>query len=179
MNTLTVLRDEEDFFDVTLAVDGKQLRAHKLILSACSFFFRRLLKLNPAPNPVIGKQPTNSRVRIQLWTKIIFISVLWDVSYDDMVNLIDFMYHGEVKVKHANIQNFLAVAEKFRVRGLCQNDSSGGPSSPKSPESQNQARQDSSQTNDLAFFITLFPRLGWWRRKKQQKETETQLGWRR
>ena len=54
-----------------------------------------------------------------------------------MVNLIDFMYNGEVRVKHANIQNFLAVAEKFRVRGLCQNESGSGGGSrsatPKSP----------------------------------------------
>merc|ERR1719300_713593 len=33
------------------------------------------------------------------------------------------MYNGEVKIRQANIQSFLAVAEKFRVRGLCQNES--------------------------------------------------------
>ena len=32
------------------------------------------------------------------------------------------MYNGEVKVRQANIQAFLAVAEKFRVRGLCNNE---------------------------------------------------------
>ena len=47
MATLADLRQEEDFFDVTLAIDGRQLRAHKLILSACSFFFRKLLRINP------------------------------------------------------------------------------------------------------------------------------------
>ena len=65
--------------------------------------------MNPAPNPVI---------------------VLWDVAYSDLVNIVDFMYNGEVKVRQANIQAFLAVAEKFRVRGLCNNEtgtnSSGG-----------------------------------------------------
>ena len=119
MATMSDIRQDEDFFDVTLAIDGRQLRAHKLILSACSFFFRKLLRNNPAPNPVI---------------------VLWDVSFDDMLNILDFMYNGEVRVKQANIQNFLAVAEKFRVRGLCQNESSGQPSrsntpQPKSPTS--------------------------------------------
>jgi hypothetical protein len=118
MATLSDLRQEEDFFDVTLAIDGRQLRAHKLILSACSYFFRRLLRANPAPNPVI---------------------VLWDISFEDMLNLLDFMYNGEVRVKHASIQNFLAVAEKFRVRGLCQNDSShsGDPSRSGTPEGAN------------------------------------------
>ena len=64
--------------------------------------------MNPAPNPVI---------------------VLWDVAYSDLINIVDFMYNGEVKVRQANIQAFLAVAEKFRVRGLCNNEtatSSGG-----------------------------------------------------
>lgn len=68
----------------------------------------RLLRMNPAPNPVI---------------------VLWDVAYSDLINIVDFMYNGEVKVRQANIQAFLAVAEKFRVRGLCNNETgatSGG-----------------------------------------------------
>ena len=50
--------------------------------------------------------------------------VLWDVAFSDLTNIVDFMYNGEVKVRQANIQSFLAVAEKFRVRGLCQNESS-------------------------------------------------------
>lgn len=113
MSTMSDIRHDEDFFDVTIAIDGRQLRAHKLILSACSAFFRKLLRTNPAPNPVL---------------------VLWDVSYDDMLNILDFMYNGEVHVKQANIQNFLAVAEKFRVRGLCQNESSGQPSRSNTPQ---------------------------------------------
>ena len=44
--------------------------------------------MNPAPNPVI---------------------VLWDVAYSDLVNIVDFMYNGEVKVRQANIQDFLAI----------------------------------------------------------------------
>lgn len=127
MATLSDLRQEEDFFDVTLAVDGRQLRAHKLILSACSFFFRRLLRANPAPNPVV---------------------VLWDVAYEDMVNLIDFMYNGEVRVKHASIQSFLAVAEKFRVRGLCQNESSRPETPQKSPAAETTSRPSKRQRRD-------------------------------
>lgn len=41
VSTLSELRAEEDFFDVTLACDGEQVRAHKLVLSCCSLFFRR------------------------------------------------------------------------------------------------------------------------------------------
>lgn len=39
------LRDEEDFVDVTLACDGCSFTAHKVVLSACSPYFRSLLKV--------------------------------------------------------------------------------------------------------------------------------------
>ncbi|KAK0179367.1 hypothetical protein PV327_005125 [Microctonus hyperodae] len=38
------LRDEEDFVDVTLACDSSSFTAHKVVLSACSPYFRKLLK---------------------------------------------------------------------------------------------------------------------------------------
>jgi hypothetical protein len=41
------LRDDEDFVDVTLACDGKSLKAHRVVLSACSPYFRELLKVSP------------------------------------------------------------------------------------------------------------------------------------
>jgi broad-complex core protein len=52
-STFQELRDQPDFMDVTLSCDGEQVRAHKVILSACSQTFRQLLRANPAPNPVI------------------------------------------------------------------------------------------------------------------------------
>jgi hypothetical protein len=39
------LRDQEDFVDVTLACDGCSFTAHKVVLSACSPYFRTLLKV--------------------------------------------------------------------------------------------------------------------------------------
>ena len=43
-NALRELREEKDFFDVTLACDDSQIQAHKVILSACSSFFRNVLR---------------------------------------------------------------------------------------------------------------------------------------
>ena len=34
------LREDKDFFDVTLACDDDQIQAHKVILSACSPFIQ-------------------------------------------------------------------------------------------------------------------------------------------
>ncbi len=90
-----------------------QISAHKLILSACSDFFRHLLRRNPAPNPII---------------------VLWDMGAEDIRKILRFMYNGEVEVRQAHLNNFLAVAERLRVRGLCQ---SGGKSSPNPSSSGN------------------------------------------
>lgn len=43
---LHTLHEGGDFVDVTLAADGVQLKAHKLILSACSPYFRDILKVD-------------------------------------------------------------------------------------------------------------------------------------
>ena len=50
-NSFRELREGK--MDVTISCDGEQVKAHKVILSACSVTFRNLLKKNPAQNPVI------------------------------------------------------------------------------------------------------------------------------
>ena len=45
------LREEEDFFDVTLVHDDEQIRAHKAILSAGSPPFRNVLRRNSPQHP--------------------------------------------------------------------------------------------------------------------------------
>ncbi|XP_050538135.1 broad-complex core protein isoforms 1/2/3/4/5-like isoform X2 [Daktulosphaira vitifoliae] len=93
------LRDDEDFIDVTLACDGKSLKAHRVVLSACSPYFKELLKSTPCKHPVI---------------------VLQDVVFDDLQALVEFIYHGEVNVHQRNLSSFLKTAEVLRVSGLTQ-----------------------------------------------------------
>ena len=40
-----LLREEEQFVDVTLACEGQQLKAHRIVLSACSPYFKTLLQV--------------------------------------------------------------------------------------------------------------------------------------
>ncbi|XP_063624435.1 broad-complex core protein isoform X1 [Cydia splendana] len=100
------LRDDEDFVDVTLACDGKSLKAHRVVLSACSPYFRELLKSTPCKHPVI---------------------VLQDVAFTDLHALVEFIYHGEVNVHQRSLSSFLKTAEVLRVSGLTQNDDAQGP----------------------------------------------------
>jgi hypothetical protein len=44
-STFRRLRDEEDFVDVTLACNSQHFTAHKVVLSACSPYFKQLLKV--------------------------------------------------------------------------------------------------------------------------------------
>ena len=39
------LKEDEDFVDVTLACNSQQFTAHKVVLSACSPYFKKLLKV--------------------------------------------------------------------------------------------------------------------------------------
>ena len=97
------LRDDRDFFDVTLACENSQIQAHKVILSACSPFFRGVLKQNPHQHPLL---------------------YLKDVRYKDLESVLNFMYHGEVNVAQDQLNSFLLVAEDLQVKGLTQSNSS-------------------------------------------------------
>ncbi|XP_059081576.1 broad-complex core protein isoforms 1/2/3/4/5-like isoform X2 [Tigriopus californicus] len=126
-HTLQDLRADEDFVDVTLVCDGTPLRAHQLMLSACSDFFREMLK-NLSRQRSFQSHP---------------VIVLWDISVEDMKKVLKFMYNGEVEVPQAHLNLFLSVAEKLRVRGLCQ---SGGKNTPE-PAGSHPPKSPSSSPN--------------------------------
>ncbi|CAD6234162.1 GSCOCG00007606001-RA-CDS [Cotesia congregata] len=91
------LRTDEDLVDVTLSCEGKRIRAHKMLLSACSTYFRDLFKENPCQHPVI---------------------IFRNVKFDDLAALVDFMYQGEVNVVQEQLASFLTTAELLAVQGL-------------------------------------------------------------
>ena len=114
------LREDKDFFDVTLACDDEQIQAHKVILSACSPFFRTVLRRNPHAHPLL---------------------YLRGVRFSDLQSVLTFMYNGEVNVAQEELNSFLMVAEELRVKGLTQTQGEGTKASapasmPSRPESQ-------------------------------------------
>jgi len=117
------LREEKDFFDVTLACDDSQVDAHKVILAACSPFFRNVLRRNPHQHPLL---------------------YLKGVKYKELVCVLNFMYQGEVNVAQEELNTFLAVAEDLKVKGLTQGNSSSSDIKTKS-ESKSTPRNVSDQ----------------------------------
>ena len=95
------IRDDKDLLDCTLSCGPQQLQAHKLILSACSPFFRTVFKQNPHTHPLL---------------------YLKGISYNDLQAIITFMYHGEVNVAQEDLSNFLQVAEELKVKGLSEQE---------------------------------------------------------
>ncbi|KAL3284908.1 hypothetical protein HHI36_019042 [Cryptolaemus montrouzieri] len=97
------LFEAAEMVDVTLAVDGKFLQAHKVVLSICSPYFKEMFKVNPCKHPIV---------------------ILKDVGHEHMKDILEFMYLGEVSVLRENLASFLRTAELLQVKGLTGDDSS-------------------------------------------------------
>merc|ERR1711997_818831 len=94
------LRDDSEFFDVTLCCDNGTdiVPAHKVILAACSPLFRKILsRQKNQQNPFL---------------------YLKGIRLKELQAVLNFMYHGEVNVAQDSLNNFLAVAEELAVKGL-------------------------------------------------------------
>lgn len=96
-NCFDQLLQTESFVDVTLACEGQSLKAHKVVLSACSPYFQTLFMDNPCRHPII---------------------IMRDIKYCDLKAVVDFMYRGEINVSQDQITALLKVAETLKIRGL-------------------------------------------------------------
>jgi len=93
------LKLDEDFVDVTLSCEGRTIKAHKVILSACSSYFKNVFKENPCQHPVV---------------------ILKDIRYVDLESLVKYMYAGQVYIKQDQLGRFLKTAEALQVKGLAE-----------------------------------------------------------
>ena len=112
------LCEAKDLFDLTLVCgEFQQFQAHKVVLSASSPFFRRVLCQSHQKN-------TNNPM-----------IYLRGISQTDLQYILDFIYYGEVNVTQDNLNSFLTVAEDLQIKGLTQgqNDSKPKPSSNSQP----------------------------------------------
>lgn len=91
------LLERESFCDVTLACEGRTLRAHKIMLSACSTYFDSIFSKHEEKDPIV---------------------ILKDVKFDDIKALVEFMYKGEINVENSQLNTLLQTAEELRIKGL-------------------------------------------------------------
>lgn len=100
------LLQSETFVDVTLACEGRHLKAHRLVLSACSPYFKELLVAHPDKHPIV---------------------ILKDVRYSELRTLIEFIYNGEVSVEQQDLAALLCTARELQIKGLADNRLPGAP----------------------------------------------------
>ncbi|KRF78278.1 modifier of mdg4 isoform X5 [Drosophila virilis] len=115
-----------DLVDVSLAAEGQIVKAHRLVLSVCSPFFRKMFT----------QMPSNTHA-------IVFLN---NVSHSALKDLIQFMYCGEVNVKQDALPAFISTAESLQIKGLTDNDPAPQPPQeptppPAAPHVQQQQQQ--------------------------------------
>ena len=99
-----MFRNEDYLHDVTLVSDDHhQVSAHKLVLSACSEYFKNIFKHNSKLNahPLL---------------------CLDGISSGDLNDIMDYIYNGEVQIFQENLDRFLNVAQRLKLEGLMEND---------------------------------------------------------
>lgn len=107
-----------DLVDVTLAAEGQFVKAHRLVLSVCSPYFRKMFTQMPANQHAFGKL-SNLKLRKKKFLYFFLILVfLKDVSHTALKDLIQFMYCGEVNVKQEALPAFISTAEALQIKGL-------------------------------------------------------------
>lgn len=94
------LLGDEMMTDVILSLDdGQILKAHKIILSAFSPYFRSVL----------------TRINLPYQYPVVIIK---DVQYDDLKSLLEFIYRGQVTVSNERLPSVLKCAKQLKIRGL-------------------------------------------------------------
>ncbi|XP_071448088.1 broad-complex core protein isoforms 1/2/3/4/5-like isoform X2 [Hetaerina americana] len=98
--SLPQLLDADDLTDVTLSAGGRNIRAHRVVLSACSQYFKDLFReMQTFQHPVI---------------------VLPQTTFSDLCSLVTFMYSGEVNIYQDQLAGLLATADVLHIRGLAE-----------------------------------------------------------
>lgn len=97
--------DSQAFVDCTLACEGKLIKAHKMILAACSPYLHTILEENTSKHPII---------------------FLPHLKYTDIRALVDYMYCGEVYISFGHLPSLLKAAEVLRIKGLTDVDNGSG-----------------------------------------------------
>ncbi|XP_055530373.1 longitudinals lacking protein, isoforms F/I/K/T isoform X5 [Wyeomyia smithii] len=114
ISVFDTLLENGTLVDCTLAAEGKFLKAHKVVLSACSPYFAALLSQQYDKHPIF---------------------ILKDVKFQELRAMMDYMYRGEVNISQDQLAALLKAAESLQIKGLSDNrgSSSAAPSQQSKP----------------------------------------------
>ncbi|XP_053594328.1 sex determination protein fruitless isoform X36 [Microplitis demolitor] len=106
--------------DCTLAAEGKYLKAHKVVLSACSPYFEGLLSEHYDKHPVF---------------------ILKDVKFKELKAMMDYMYRGEVNISQDQLAALLKAAESLQIKGLSESKTGGSGSTSGSSKAETRSQK--------------------------------------
>lgn len=123
--------DNQAFVDCTLACEGKLIKAHKMILAACSPYLHTILEENTSKHPII---------------------FLPHLKYSDIRALVDYMYCGEVYISFGHLPSLLKAAEVLRIKGLTDvtNGNGNGTNISSSSDHQSSLNHNQSSSGDTS-----------------------------
>ena len=93
LSACELLLQNEALVDCTLVCEDSNVKAHKVVLSACSPYFQKIFTDNPCKHPII---------------------VLKDVRGWEVQCIVDFMYKGETSVPEAQVKIY-----RFLEKSTC------------------------------------------------------------
>jgi len=97
VNVFDQLLQNEAFCDVTLAVDGKTIKCHQMVIAAASPYFQSIFTENTCRHPIV---------------------FLKDVTYTQIRYLLEYVYYGEASVPEDELPALLRIAETLKIKGL-------------------------------------------------------------
>ncbi|XP_054288103.1 longitudinals lacking protein-like isoform X9 [Macrosteles quadrilineatus] len=116
ISVFDTLLENGTLVDCTLAAEGQYLKAHKVVLCACSPYLEALLSQHYEKHPIV---------------------ILKDVKFSELKSMMDYMYRGEVNISQDQLGTFLKAAESLQIKGLSDNGADGDArdvgSTPKAP----------------------------------------------
>ena len=107
------LRSAGELLDVTLASSDEIVKAHKVVLSAYSPFFREVLSNAEYPHPII---------------------FLKGLGKEDLRSIIDYLYTGQTQIGQKSVKRFLEIATELKIKGLIEKTQKIEESNNKKPE---------------------------------------------
>ena len=127
LGVFSQLLHDQSLVDVTLAcAEGLSIRAHKVVLSACSSYFQTLFLDHPNRHPIV---------------------ILKDVRFAELRTLVEFMYKGEVHVEYCQLSALLKTAKSLKVKGLAEMTNINSSQEEKNDNSDEQGITDSTPVN--------------------------------